>query len=67
MEKSQFEREVQHGTALAIAKRLLRKGLITANEYLEIKVTLIQKYHPMIHSLLCSTSKPIPQSKVKEN
>lgn len=47
----QFERERRFSTALAAAKSLLSKGLITAQEYEKIRRMFVQKYRPIIGGL----------------
>lgn len=51
MNNQQFRREKEYGTALTIAKTLLKRGLITQREYRTIKAALMQKHRPVIGSL----------------
>jgi hypothetical protein len=51
MKQEQFGREKDCGAALAIAKALLARGLITLAEYRRVKAALIKKYRPVMGSL----------------
>ena len=50
MDKTQFEQEKQYGAAVAIAKQLLHRKLITPMEYQRLTVVLAQKYRPAVNS-----------------
>lgn len=47
MTKEQFEREKNYQTSVALAKNLLRKGIISEKDYRKIDTILIQKYRPI--------------------
>ena len=51
MNRQQFQREKEYGAALAIAKAMLNKSLITANDYRRLRAALMRKYRPVIGSL----------------
>jgi hypothetical protein len=51
MRPEQFRREKDCGAALAIAKALLKRCLITAGEYQKVKAALVKKYRPIAGSL----------------
>lgn len=51
MKPEQFQREVSYGASLAIAKVLLRRELITSEEYYILQTELIRKYRPVVSSL----------------
>lgn len=46
-----FAREKRFSAAVALAKSLLAKGLITTKEYKEIRQMFIKKYRPSIGGL----------------
>lgn len=50
MDKTQFERNIEYGAAIAIAKRLLHRKLITLDEYQKLTDTIKQKYQIMVSS-----------------
>lgn len=51
MNKQQFQRELEYGAAVSIATSMLRRQLITQNEFCKLKSVLIKKYRPVISSL----------------
>ncbi len=51
MSKEQFEREKNYRVSLSIAKSMLKKGIITEQDYCKIDTMLIAKYRPIIGSL----------------
>ena len=51
MSKEQFEREKNYRVSLAIAKSMLKKGIITDDDYSIIDTMLKDKYRPIIGSL----------------
>lgn len=51
MTSGQFEREKRFSSALALAKSLLAKGLITEKEYQDIREMFVQKYRPILGKL----------------
>jgi len=51
MTKSQFNREISYGAAMAIARSLLTKRLITDKDYRKIDTMFKKKYRPIIGSL----------------
>jgi len=51
MTRDLFERELDYGAAMSIAKSLLRAGLITDKEYRKIDTIFTQKYRPVIGGL----------------
>lgn len=51
MNVEQFERELQFSAAVAMAKSMLERGLITDQEYAEIRQMFVQKYRPIIGGL----------------
>ena len=48
MTKEQFEREMNYGASMAIAREMLSKGLITERDYRKIDTILKKKYRPLI-------------------
>lgn len=65
MDKVQFEREKQYGAAAAIGKQLLRRKLITPEEYQKITTILTEKYRPAVSSSPQSTRKTGEERSVK--
>lgn len=47
MTRDQFEREGSYRVALQVMKTLLRKGLLTENEFKKANQRLIEKYNPV--------------------
>lgn len=52
MTELQFQAEKQYQVALAIAKALLEKGLLTPEEYAIIDTILLDKFQPSLGTLL---------------
>lgn len=52
MSEEQFRAERLYRMSLSIAKTMLKKGIITKDEYLEIDTILLQKYRPTLGTLL---------------
>lgn len=52
MTKEQFGREKAYQLTLAIAKSMLQRGLIKKEEYEKINKSMLEKYRPIIGSLL---------------
>lgn len=50
MDKAQFEREKERGVVIAIARQMLRRKLITQEEYQKLAAVLAQKHHPRVSS-----------------
>lgn len=46
MDKAQFEREKERGAMIAIARQMLRRELITQEEYRKLSQALAQKQCP---------------------
>lgn len=63
MNKAQFEREKEYGAAIAIANRLLRRGLITQAECRELAAAFSQKYRPLVSSEQSPQAIPSPKKK----
>lgn len=52
MSEEQFRAERLYRMSLSIAKAMLKKGIITKDEYSEIDTILLQKYRPTLGTLL---------------
>ena len=52
MTKEQFRAERLYQMSLSVAKTMLRKGVISEEEYSEIDTILLQKYQPILGTLL---------------
>lgn len=46
MDKAQFEREKEYGAAIAVARQMLRRKLITPEEYQKLTQVLAQEHCP---------------------
>ena len=56
MSKEQFEAEKGYQASIHLAKMLLQKGLLTAEEYAIIDTKLREKYRPLFGTLLSENS-----------
>lgn len=56
MNEMQFQVEKRYQVALSIANALLEKELITKEEYAVINATLLEKYRPILGTLLSDIS-----------
>lgn len=52
MDESQFRAEKMYRISLSVAKTMLEKGIITRDEYLKMDTILLEKYHPVLGTLL---------------
>ncbi len=52
MNDLKFQAEMKYQMAIAIAKTLLEKGLLTRDEYAVINTILLDKYRPTLGTLL---------------
>lgn len=52
MTDTQFQAEKRYQVALAMARTLLDKGLLTRNEYVAIDAILLDKFRPSLGALL---------------
>jgi len=55
MTREQFERELDYGVVMSIAKSLLSAGLIAKREYSKIDTIVTRKYRPIIGGLKFKT------------
>jgi hypothetical protein len=53
MSKDEFERETKYESRMAVARTMLRIGLITEEEYCQIDTIFLDKYRPLLGGL-CS-------------
>ena len=51
MTNEQFDREKNYGVAMALARAMLSKGLITEKDYRKIDTIYKAKYRPVIGAL----------------
>lgn len=56
MNEEMFNAEKLYRITMAIAKSMLSKGLITAEEYSIIDTKMLEKYHPVLGTLFANTS-----------
>ena len=52
MNEIQFRAEKQYQVAIAMAKTLLKKGLLTHDEYAAMDAILLDKFRPCLGALL---------------
>lgn len=52
MSKGEFESELMYCMSLSVAKSMLKKGLVTEDEYRQIDTILIKKHRPLLGTLL---------------
>ena len=52
MRKEQYRADMLYQVSLSVAKTMREKGLITADEYVEIDTMLLAKYQPYLGRLL---------------
>ena len=53
MTNEQFEREMRYRTAMAVARSMLNRGLISKEEYDAFDCKMIEKHNPFFGSLIC--------------
>lgn len=51
MSKDDFLQEVKYESRMAVARTMLRSGLITKEEYCEIDTIFLDKYRPLLGGL----------------
>jgi hypothetical protein len=51
MSKEQFEREKNYQVMVSIARNMVKKGLISKQEYKKIDTIMFKKYRPLLGSL----------------
>ena len=56
MTEKQFQAEKQYQVALAMAKTILEKGLLTREEYAAIDAILLDRFRPCLGALLSDNS-----------
>ena len=56
MTETQFRAEMQYQAAIALAKTLLKKGLLTPDEYAAIDAILLEKFWPCLGALLSESA-----------
>ncbi len=52
MDKGQFRAEKLYQISLSLAETMLEKGIISREEFSEIDTMLLQKYRPILGTLL---------------
>ncbi len=53
MTKEQFDREKKYQAALAVARSMLREGVINEADFLRIEAKLRGKFKPILGGFLC--------------
>lgn len=52
MDEKQFRAEKMYRISLSVARSMLEKGIISKEEYSEIDTILLEKYRPVLGTLL---------------
>ena len=52
MSEEQFRAERLYLMSLSVARSMLKKGIISENEYMEMDTILLEKYRPILSTLL---------------
>ena len=52
MDKNEFKREKLYQATMLVAKKMLKNGMISIEEYQEIDVKMNEKYKPIFGTLL---------------
>ena len=52
MDKKKFRAEKLYSISISIAKSMLEKGIISKKEYMQIDTILLNKYQPILGTLL---------------
>lgn len=52
MDKNEFKREKLYQATMLVAKKMLKNGIISTEEYQEIDVKMNEKYKPIFGTLL---------------
>ena len=58
MTKEEFEAELMYRAALSPAKAMMKKGLLSQEEYTQIDNTLLDQFHPPLGLLLAGKKQP---------
>jgi len=53
MTNEQFEREMRYRTVMAVARSMLKQGLISGAEYDDFDRKMMAKHQPIFASLVC--------------
>ena len=57
MNKDEFKRETKYESRMAVARTMLKNGLITEEEYCQIDTIFLEKYRPLLGSLRAGKSR----------
>ena len=56
MNEDQFRKEKTYQISLSLAKSMLKKGLLTEDEFAIFDAILLEKYHPLLGTLFSETT-----------
>lgn len=56
MTKEQFHNEKMYQATMALARQMLRQGLITEEEYREVEAAFLKKYQPVFGEIFSNIS-----------
>ena len=49
MDKETFQREVDYGTAMALAREMLERGIIDRQDFMKLDKMYVERYRPTSH------------------
>lgn len=56
MDNAEFERERAYQTTMSLVRQLKNNGTVTDEEYRKIDTIMLEKYHPILGTLLSGNS-----------
>ena len=56
MTKEEFHNEKMYQATMALARQMLRQGLITEEEYREVEAVFLKKYKPVLGEIFSNIS-----------
>ncbi len=56
MTKEEFHNEKMYQATMALARQMLREGLITEEEYREVEAVFLKKYKPVLGEIFSNIS-----------
>ena len=56
MTKEEFHNEKMYQATMALARQMLRQGLITEEEYREVEAVFLKKYQPVLGEIFSNIS-----------
>lgn len=56
MRKEEFQNEKLYQTTMQIARKMLKEGIVSEEEYRQIDTIFLEKYHPVFGTLFSDIS-----------